>query len=336
MRLGLTIAFVVLAAALGLAAPASAEDFYAGKTVTIMVGFPPGGGFDANARLLARYIGRHIPGTPSVIVVNAPGAGSLTSVWRLDVNLPTDGTVIDTFNFGLINDALLRPDQTKIDFRDYAWIGSISEDLSTCYLWREDGPKTIAQMKLAGHYLFGGAGTGTSDDINTKILQRVFGVDLTEIKGYSGSAAIRLAIERGEINGDCGTWSSIPEDWTKSPKLHPLLRTRASVPDGMSPDVPYVVDIAPDQETRKTIRFLLADGELGRPFIASHAVPADRVRILRDAFAAAVKDPGFIAEARALRLPVSPKTGAEAEGIIKSLYATPTSIIDTARKIVAE
>jgi tripartite-type tricarboxylate transporter receptor subunit TctC len=324
-----------LAALLATSSLAPAQDFYQGKTLTIMVGFPPGGGFDANGRLLARYIGRHIPGNPSVIVVNAPGAASAISVARLDINLPTDGTVIGEFNFGLLGQSLLHPDTTKIDFRQYQWIGSISEDVTTCYVWRVDGPKSIAEMR-GHHYIFGDAGAGSSEDLNTKILQRVFGLDITEARGYSGSAEVRLAIERGEVEGECGSWSSIPEDWLTSPKFHPLLRTAKSVPDGMSPDVPYVLDIAPDENARQIVRFLLAGGELGRPFIASRAVPDDQIRILRAAFAAAVKDPDFIAEAKKLRLPVSPRTGEEAAKAVEQLYATPPDIIAAARKVVAE
>jgi tripartite-type tricarboxylate transporter receptor subunit TctC len=328
---------MTLAALMVTAIPslASSQDFYKGKTVTILVGLPPGGGFDRNARLLGRYLGRHIPGNPSVIVINAPGASSAKSVVRLDFNLPTDGTVIDAFNFGLINDSLLQPAKTGIDFRNYAWIGSISEDVTTCYTMRADGPKTIAEMKAGGHYLFGDAGIGASEDINTKILRRVFGVNLSQISGYVGSADVRIAIERGELDGDCGSWSSIPEDWPKSPKFHAVLRTAANLPEGMSPDVPYVLDIAPDEAARKIIRFLVADGDVGRPFIASRAVPAERIRILREAFAATMKDRDFVAEAKALRLPVSPKTGEEAAKIVEQLYATPPDIIAAARKIVA-
>jgi tripartite-type tricarboxylate transporter receptor subunit TctC len=336
LRCGRQLTLAALLAVPAIPVLAWSQDFYKGKTLTILVGLPPGGGFDLNARLLARHLGRYIPGTPSVIVVNAPGASSAKSVLRLDLNLPTDGTVIDAFNFGLINNSLLQPDKTNIDFRGYAWIGSISEDVTTCYVWRRDGPKTIAEMKAGGHYFFGDAGVGASEDINTKILRRVFGVDITQATGYSGSADVRLAIERGELDGDCGSWSSVPEDWTKSPNFHPVLRTAASVPKGMSPDVPYVIDIAPDETARKIIRFLVADGDVGRPFIASRAVPADRIRILQAAFAATVKDRDFIAEANALRLPVSPKTGEAAAKAIDSLYATPPDIIAAARKVVAE
>jgi tripartite-type tricarboxylate transporter receptor subunit TctC len=336
LRLSLRMTLAAAMAAMAIPSPASSPDFYHGKTLTIVVGLAPGGGFDANARLLARHLGRYIPGTPDVIVVNAPGASSATSLRRLDVNLPTDGTVIDAFNFGLIDISLLQPGNTRIDFRHYAWIGSISEDVTTCYVWRRDGPKTIAEMKAGGHYFFGSPGFGASQDINTKILRRVFGVDITQAYGYAGSADVRLAIERGELDGDCGSWSSVPEDWTKSPKFHPVLRTAARVPDGMSPELPYVIDAAPDEAARTVIRFLVADGDLGRPFVGSGAIPADRVRLLRAAFAATVKDRDFMAEAKALRLPVSPRTGTEAAETVEQLYATPPDIVAAARKIVAE
>jgi tripartite-type tricarboxylate transporter receptor subunit TctC len=325
--------WIALFVALVLAPPASAQDFYKGKTVTIYVGFSAGGGFDINARLLARYIGHYIPGTPDVVVVNLPGAGSQTAVVRLDADLPKDGTVIDTFNFGLINDSLLQPQKTKLDFRTYSWIGSISEDMTVCYIYKADGPKSIADMK-SGHYFFGLTGTGTSEDINTKILKRIFGIDVGQVAGYPGSADIRVAIERGELDGDCGAWSSIPEDWTKSAKFHPVSRSGESLLEGMPPSVPYILDIAPSAEAKKILSVLLADSDVGRPFIVSRAVPPDRVRILRDAFAKAVKDTEFIAEAKKLRLPVSPRTGEEAAKVVDGIYTAPPDIVAAARKVV--
>ena len=314
---------------------ASADDFYKDKTLKITIGFPPGGGFDANARLLARYIGRYIPGHPDVIVVNAPGAASATSVAHLDVNTPTDGTVIDEFNFGLLGASLMEPDKTPFDFRHYAWIGSVAEDTTTCFVWRDNPPQSIAAMR-GRQYLFGDAGAGASEDLNTKILMRVFNLDISEAKGYSGSAEVRLALEQGEVQGMCGSWSSVPADWLQNPKFYPLLRTSETIPDGMAPDTPYILDIAPSDNARQVIRFLTAGGELGRPFIASRAVPQERIDILRQAFDAAVKDPQFRAEAKAQRLPVSPRSGAEATKIVEELYATPPAIIDAARKVAAE
>lgn len=328
-------AMTALLAPLALVSSAAADDFYKGKTLKITIGFPPGGGFDANARLLARYFGRHIPGHPNVIVVNAPGAASATSVAHLDVNMPTDGTVIDEFNFGLLGASLMQPGKTPFDFRRYAWIGSIAEDTTTCFVLHDNPPKSVADMH-GQHYLFGDAGAGSSEDLNTKILQRVFQLDIAEAKGYSGSAEVRLALQQGEVQGMCGSWSSVPADWLKNPQFHPLLRTSKSIPDGMAPDVPYILDIAPNDNARQIIRFLTEGGELGRPFIAARAVPHERIEILRQAFAATVKDPDLLAEAKAQRLPVSPRTGAEAEKIVEQLYATPPAIIGAARKVAAE
>ena len=249
--------------------------------------------------------------------------------------MPTDGTVIDEFNFGLLGASLMQPDKTPFDFRRYAWIGSIAEDTTTCFVWRENPPQTIADMR-GNHYLFGDAGAGSSEDLNTKILQRVFHIDIAEAKGYSGSAEVRLALQQGEVEGMCGSWSSVPADWLKNPKFHPLLRTSKSIPDGMAPNVPYILDIAPSGNAAQIIRFLTAGGELGRPFIAARTVPQDRINVLRQAFLATVKDPDLLADAKAQRLPVSPHTGEEAAKIVEQLYATPAAIIDEARKVAAE
>jgi tripartite-type tricarboxylate transporter receptor subunit TctC len=326
------------AAALLLAAslPVAAEDFYQGKTLTIVVGFSPGGGFDLNARMLARHIGAYIPGHPDVIVVNMPGAGSFVSLKHLDTNAVKDGTVIDIFNFGLINDSLLQPEKTRIDFRNYAWIGSIAEDFTACYVWRTAGVRNIAEMKKHGTIHYGRVGVGTSEDLNTKILMNIFGAPIQQVAGYPGSAEIRVAVERGELDGDCGAWSSIPEDWIKGGKIDTIARSGAGLPDDMAKDVPYFLDIAPDARAHRLVRFLLADSDVGRPFVASREVPADRIAILRAAFDATVKDPAFIADARKLRLPLSPRSGAEATKVIDEIYATPADIIAAARKIVAD
>jgi tripartite-type tricarboxylate transporter receptor subunit TctC len=333
------IALVVLAAFACCFAgmqPAAAQDFYRGKTLTILVGFTPGGGFDANARLLARHIARHIPGTPDVIVQNMPGAGSATSVLYLDANAPKDGTLIDIFNFGLIGDALFQPNKTKMDFRNYAWIGSIAEDLSVCYVWAAIGVKTLADMKQRGNFHFGLTAVGASEDINTRILKNIFGIDIHQVSGYPGSAEERLSIERGELDGGCGAWSSIPEDWVTGGKISPMARSGATRPPDLPADVPYYVDIAPSPRAGQVARLLVADGDIGRPFIASKSVPPDRIAILQDAFAATMKDPDFIADLQKARLPFSPKTGAEALKTVQEIYAAPPDIVAEARKVLEE
>jgi len=327
---------LLIAAALLAPWAATADDFYKGKTVTVLVGFSPGGGFDTNARLLARYLGRHIPGNPTVIVVNMPGGGSSVAITRLDTDQPKDGTVIDTFNFGLLANSLLQPNLIKVDFRRYAWIGSISKDLTVCYTFGPAAPKTIAAMTKRDHFYVGSAGVGTSDDINTKILKNVFGVPIKQVAGYPGSADIRVAIERGELDGDCGAWSSLPDDWIKGGKVNPVSRSILSSPPDLPKGVPYTLDIAPNDRAKQIVRFLLADGELGRPFIVSRAVPADRVKILRDAFSATMTDKDFLADAEKLREPVSPTAGDDALKTVNEIYDTPPDIVAAAKKVLEQ
>jgi len=315
---------------------AAAEDFYAGKTVTILVGFSAGGGFDINARALARHIGRHIHGAPNVVVDNMPGASSVTSILYLDNKAPADGTFIDTFNFGLLAASLLRPNLATLDLRKYAWIGSISEDLTACYVRANLGPKTIAQLKAHGPVHFGTDGIGTSEDINERILRSVLGLDVRQVGGYAGSAQVRLAVERGELDGDCGAWSSVPEDWIKLKKISPISRSGMSVAEGLTADVPYIGDLAPDDRARAIINLLVSGGQVGRPFIASAAVPPERLKILRDAFDATMKDPEFRAELDRLRLPFSPKSAGEALKTVGAIYASPPDIVEAAKKIVAQ
>jgi tripartite-type tricarboxylate transporter receptor subunit TctC len=329
-------ATAIVAAFAAIAAPAYAQDFYKGKTINILAGFSPGGGYDANARVLARHMGRHIPGNPAIIVQNMPGAGSLNAVHYLNNTAAKDGTVLNTFNFGAIGEARLSPDKIKIDFRKFNWIGSISQDLTVCYVWHALGVKTLAELVKKPKVHYGSTGAGSSSDLNQKIMKNIFGVKLQQVAGYPGSAEQRMAIQRGELDGDCGAWSSIPADWIRDKKINPVIKSSPATAADMPPGVPFSIDIAPDERSRQIMRLLLASNQLGRPFIASAAVPAERVKILRDAFAATVKDPKFIAEATKLRLPVSPTVGEAALKVVEGIYRIPDDIVVAARKVIKE
>jgi tripartite-type tricarboxylate transporter receptor subunit TctC len=241
-----------------------------------------------NARLLARHLGRHIPGHPAIVVQNMPGAGSLNAVHYLDNTAAKDGTVINTFNFGAIGEARLSPEKIRLDFRKYNWIGSISQDLTVCYVWHALGVKTLADLVKRPKVHFGSTGAGSSSDLNQRILKNIFGVKLQQVGGYPGSAEQRIAIERGELDGDCGAWSSIPVEWIEQKKINPVIRSSPATAPDMPADVPFSIEIAPNERARQIMRLLLASNQLGRPFIAAAAVPAERVRILRAAFAATV------------------------------------------------
>jgi tripartite-type tricarboxylate transporter receptor subunit TctC len=336
MATGRVLVPVLALAIAATMAPAVAQDFYKGRTLTIVVGFTPGGGFDLNARLLARHMGRHIAGNPDVIVQNMPGAASLKSVLYLDTNAPRDGTVIATFNFGQIGDSRMMPEKVKVDFRKFSWIGSISQDLTICYTWHALGIKTLAELQRHGTVHMGLTGIGTSSDINQKILKEIFKVQVQQVTGYPGSAEERLAIERRELDGDCGAWSSIPQEWVEGAKINPVLRSGPIEPPDLPPHVPYAIDIAPSDRDRDIIRLLTASGQVGRPFIASSMVPAERIALLRAAFDETVRDQEFVADAAKIRMPVAPKSGAQALRTVEEIYATPDDVVQAARKIAGE
>jgi tripartite-type tricarboxylate transporter receptor subunit TctC len=316
---------------------AETRPFYAGKTVTIIVGLPPGGGADAYARLVQRHYPRFVPGRPTIVVQNAPGAGSLRAVTFLTASMPADGTAIGTFSSALLNEALIAPNRVPIDFRSYSWIGNVSEDVRVCYVWGGSGVRTWRDMLARDKELFMGAtAPGTAGNADTAMLQNLFGVKLKQVQGYTGSAAKRLAVERGEIDGECGGWTSLPEDWLRDRKINVLVRLSPTLVAGMDATVPFGGDIVRTESERRLYDFLTAPERLGRLFMVSGKVPADRVAILRRAFDSMVADPQFRSEAERLKLLVTPMTGDEVTRRIGALYATPPDVVARARTILGE
>jgi tripartite-type tricarboxylate transporter receptor subunit TctC len=316
----------------GAALSQSPAEFYKGKNVNLVVGFTPGGGYDQYARVLARHYDKHIPGRPNVVVQNSPGAGSLTAVKRLDASLAADGTNIVTFNYGLITESLTHPEKTNVNFTQYRWIGSITQDFRVCYSWHATGMKNWDDVAKRDEVVFGTTGPGTSVYINGAILRNVFGIKVKQILGYPGSAETRLALERGELHADCNSWSSIPEDWIRDKKIIPfVLFTTGRAPD-MPKDLPYIGSFAKSDEQKAILDVLTAAGDLGRPYIVSPKVPADRVEALRAAFDATMKDKEYLAEAAKALMPVNPVSGVEAEKIAARVYAVSPELIAKAKK----
>jgi tripartite-type tricarboxylate transporter receptor subunit TctC len=313
--------------------PAQAEDFYQGKTLNILVGYSSGGGYDINARLLARHIGRHIPGTPNVVVVNMPGAGSLRSVEHLQKLAPKDGTYVELFDYTQITNSLLSPDRVPIDFRKFKWIGSIAQDLAVCYVWHTIKAKTIEDLQRLPVIQMGRTNPGTSSDTQQRILRKLFNVNVHSVAGYAGSAEAFIAVERGELEGGCMTWSSLPPSWISGKLITPIMRiTSATAPD-LPEDVPSAFDLLKNDRDRKILRALSAAGEVGKPFVLEKSVPDDRVAILRNAFAATMKDPAFLADAEKIRQNVSPTIGDDAVKIVDEIYSSPSDVVEAARAI---
>ena len=326
-----------LIAALPSLAHAAERTFYAGKTIDLIVGEPPGGGSDAYARLLSRHLARHIPGTPAIVVQNIPGAGTLKSVMYLNATAPQDGTAMATFSSALIEQALTAPSRVGVDFRKFAWIGNISEDVRVCYVWGASGVQKFADMRSRPKPLFWGAtAPGTAGNADSAMLQNLFGVRIQPVQGYAGSADKRLAVERREIDGDCGGWTSVPEDWVRGKKINVVVRLSPTLVPGMDGAVPFGGDLTKDARERQLYDFLTAPERLGRLFMVSDKVPAERVAVMRAAFDATIADPSFLTEANRTRLLVTPMKGGDVAARIGALYATPADVIAHAKTILGE
>jgi tripartite-type tricarboxylate transporter receptor subunit TctC len=330
------ITFAVVAAALAVmgqqnsAFSQTPSDFYAGKTISFIVGYSAGGGHDLYARLLARHINRAIPGNPNIIVQNMPGAASAKAVLYLDASAPKDGTVLATFAPDIITQSLLEPDKMKIDFSKLAWIGSMTRDFRACYAWHAVNVKSWDDLRKAPKFNVGSGAAGSSSYINGAILIHVFGVKIKQVLGYPGSSEIRLAIERGELDGACGSWSSVPANWISENKITPLVRFSAIDLPGKK-NVPYIIDLADNDQAKHTLSLLLSSGEIARPYVMSLQVPQDRVTILRRAFDQTMKDQAFLQEAEKQALPIYPVSGQEAAALVKEIYSSSPEVVAAAR-----
>ena len=270
------LAVVAMTAPTG-ARSAGVEEFYKGRTISLIIGYSVGSGYDIYARLLARFIGRHIPGRPMVVAQNMPGAGSIKAAMYLYGVAPKDGSVIATIGRSAPLEPLLG--DAQFDGRTFAWIGSIASNSSLCATWHATAIQTWQDV-LTKPFALAGEGSGSDPDNFARILKNVFGAKVRLVTGYPGGSEMNLAIERGEVDGRCGwSWDSIKStrpDWLRDRKLNLLavfsLEKAADIPSG----VPLISDLAGSDEQRQILRVLLAGQGLGRPYFTSPGVPEDR------------------------------------------------------------
>lgn len=324
-----TPAAISMIALLALTAPAqaqSAEEFYRGKTVTILVGFTAGGGYDLYARVLGRHMGRHIPGNPQVVVQNMPGAGSLKATQYVFGVAPKDGTVLATVSRGMATDPLLN--DAKFDATKLTWIGSITSETSICATWKTSATKSWDDM-FKREFTLGGSAVGADPDTFALILRNVFGAKVKLVTGYPGGNDINLAMERGEVEGRCGwSWSSLKSLKQWLPQIN--LLAQFAVEKNAEVAAPWTIERAANEEQRQVLRLLTAGQFLGRPFFGTPDVPADRLASLRAAFDATMKDEQFLAETTKLDLEVSPVTGKAIDTFLADLYRTPKDVVSKA------
>jgi tripartite-type tricarboxylate transporter receptor subunit TctC len=312
-------------------------DFYRGKTITLLIGSSSGGAYDVYARMLARHMGKHIPGNPRVVPSNMEGAGSLTLTNHLYNVARKDGTVIGTINRGAPFEPLIgEPELARFDPALFTWIGSIANEVSICAAWSRAGVDNFEQL-FTRELTVGGTGSGADTNQFPKVMNGVLGTKMRIVSGYPGGNNIDLAMERGEVDGRCGwSWSSIVSTrkaWLESGSIKVLVQLALQKHPDL-PNVPLIMDYAKTEEERAMLRLIFSRAALGCPFLAPPGVPADRAAALRKAFDDTMKDPAFLEEAAQAMLEVAPVGGEELQRLIVDIYKTPQDVVDKTRAIV--
>lgn len=334
------VRLAIAAGGLSLAGSAGAQDvagFYKGKAVTVVIGANTGGGYDTYARLIARHIGRHIPGTPSVIASNMPGASSNTAAAALQAKLPKDGTQIGAiYASALLAPLLGNAKGIRHDPQKFQHLGSASREVYTC-VFRGDAPvKTFAEARER-EVILGATTSGGSNLDYPKMANAFLGTKFKVVRGYNGSRAVTLAVEKKEVDGACGlAWSTISvqypniltdgkwkvvaqEDMTGTPALNKL-------------GVPITGKMKVAKAGRQALELFYSQGVLGRPYVLAVEVPKDRAAALRKAFMAVLADKELLAEAAKMRIDITPTSGADVQKLLKRLYSTPKSVVDSVGK----
>ena len=329
----------LLACVLGLqatASPACAQSgYYAGKQVKVIIGLGAGGGYDLWARTLARHIGRHLPGNPSVIAQNMEGAGSFRAASYMANQAPRDGTVLAL----IARDASLGPitgsPGAQFDPTKFSWLGTTTTETNICIAHTTASVKTVQDL-MQRELMVGDNGAGTGTGTYPKALNQLLGLKFRIIRGYGSSADVVLAMERGEVEGYCESLESVigkRPDWISSKTVNVLFQGGVK-PSPDLPGVPFINDLAKTEDDRQAIEFLYAGQGIGRPFFAPPGLAPDVHRIMRAAFDATMADPEFVAEVKQRKLTLAPENGEYMEQLIKRIYATPRPIVERVAALI--
>ncbi len=312
----------------------SEADFFKGKTVRMVVGFASGNEYDIGARLLARYLARHIPAAPTVIVQNMPQAASIVAANYVYTQAPRDGTVIGAITRNLVNQALLGQSNLEADPRRLIWLGGTSFPGRVCVVGEKAPVKTVADV-FTQELIVGSNGAGNSTNILPSVFNHVLGAKFKLIEGYKGTPDIVLAIERNEVEGVCASYGQFRGNAQafQEGKLRVLFRAEEAKMAEI-PDAPSIYDFAKTEEQRQFMRFVFSSTEFGRPYVLPPGVPATRVATMRKAVADAVADPELIAEAEKLQVDMSWRSPEDLERITNALYQTPPELIEAVKKLV--
>ena len=318
---------------------ASAEDFYKGKTIRFIVGFSAGGGFDAYARLIARHIGRYVPGNPRTLVQSMPGAGSLISANYIYHKAKPDGLTVGNWSGGLVMAQAMGRKGVKFDARKFNWLGVPVTDSRVCALTRASGINSVEKWFTAKRPVkIGGSAPGAGLSDVPRTLKAALGLPIQVVEGYGGTSKIRLAAESGEVAGGCWAWESVKVTWRRaleSGKVKVILQALAKRHPDLQ-DVPNAVEMAKTEEARQLIKLGIQDpAAIIRSYSLPPGTPRNRVAILRKAFMATMKDPKFLAEAKKSRLAMNPKSGKEVQGIVNGFFKVDAKLSSKLKKILS-
>ena len=334
-----TAVCAMLNASLAVAQPASqpASEFFAGKTISIHVGFSAGGGYDQYARVLAQHMSKHIPGKPQIVVKNMPGAGSLKLAIYMQTVAPRDGTEIATIARGIPFEDMLNATSSNFDPVAQNWLGSMNDEASVCVLMARTGIKKVEDTK-GKELSFGTQGKGSDSDLFARFVSNFFAFKAKIITGYPGTQESILAMERGEVDGNCGwSWTTAIQSrpqWFKDGTAVNILQFASKRHPDLK-DVPLLNDFAKTDAERAQMELLISRQVMGRPFFLPPAVPADRVALLRKAFLDTLADPELAALSATSKMEINPVSGQEVQALVQKLLKSSPEVVQGLRKNLA-
>jgi tripartite-type tricarboxylate transporter receptor subunit TctC len=334
VRYAATAYLVLMPASVGFAQ--TPAEFYKGKTVELYIAYSVGGGYDLYARLLARHLGKHIPGNPTVVPKNMEGAGGLRLANWLYQAAPRDGTVLGATSRSVAFENILGNKAAQYDASKFTWVGSANDEVSVCVSWENSGVTKFEDLYTKELAV---GSTGVADDTYQfpRFVNNALGTKMKIITGYPGGNDVSLALERGEVQGRCGwSWSSVKSiraSWIAEKKINILMQFSLAKHADL-PDVPLIMDLAKNDEQRQMFRLIFARQTMGRPYQGPPGIPADRLRVLQQAFMDTMRDKEFLAEADKAQFEITPVDGIAIEKLVAEAHKTPREVAERAGALV--
>ena len=327
--LGSTVPAALALLAMQPAAAQTPAEFYAGRTMTMIISAGAGGGYDVSARIVAKHMAKFIPGNPTIVPRNMPGAGHAVAAQHMFSVAPQDGSAIATLGQNLPMAQLLEPEQIKFRTQDFNWLGNVSQSNNVTVAWHTAGIKTFEDV-LTKQLVIGAQGINSTSAQYPMAMNNMLGAKFRIISGYSGTQSINLAMERGEVSGlgsnSWSTWKAQKPDWVKEGKIIPLVQMGLKrAPD--LPNVPLLTELGKTKAEKQVFDLLSSGIVIGRPILTTPNVPADRVKVLREAFDKTMVDPGFIKDSETAKLDIDPLSGVELQAYVEQLVQIPPDVL---------